>query len=1787
MNKTLHVSVKDKIATYAQRDGAVVCGNSDYQISFAFDSEWDEYPEKTARFIWNGHHYDVPFTGDICPMPMVIGATYCLVGVYVEGLETTTPAKIDCLLSVLCAGTTPHNECDKIYADEAELSANKAKDAAQWAGYFANRAEQAAETAENVVTETLAEAKASGEFDGLTPYIGDNGTWWIGDEDTGVAAGGIGGGGGGGGGGNANNAVLTVRNTTDWISKAIAEGADCFLSVRWTSVEDGMPTGNGILTLSIGGVVKTSYEVTQGDHSVNVGKYLSAGLNKVVLEIADAYSNTRIISYSINSVAVNISSYFDGATAYAGAIPYSYTPTGAIEKTVHFLIDGKEIGTQTVTASGREQTYNIPAQAHGSHTLEVYFTADIEGQTVESNHLYYDLITYVEGDTTPIISVPFSVASVKQYSTVAVPFIVYTPDIITSAVALKDGTNVVANLTVDRTQQIWSYKALNSGTANLSIVCGDVVKPITFDVTPNEMDVSAETENLELYLTSEGRSNNEENPLTWRSGSVEAELTNFNLTSDGWKLDEQNNTVLRVSGDARVYIPFNIFGADFRGTGKTIEVEFATRDVLNYDAVILSTWSGDRGIKITAQKAMLKSEQSEIFTQYKEDETVRVAFTIEKKAENRLLAIYINGIMSGVIQYPTDDDFAQVEPVGISIGSNDCTTDIYCIRVYSNNLTRYQILDNWIADTQDAEQMVERYSRNNVFDDYGNIVASKIPTTLPYMVLNVSKYTDLPQSKGDKKTVSGSYIDPLNPSRSFTFNGAEIDVQGTSSADYSRKNYKIKFKNGFVIGGETQTGYQLRPTSMPTNIFTFKADVASSEGANNVELVRLYDDTCPVKTPPQLADSRVRQGIDGYPIIMFYGSGNNLTFIGKYNFNNDKATPEVFGFGENDESWEILLNNTDMAVWKDDDFTGDNWKTTFEGRHPDKNTDTTRLAAFASWLKSTDTTAVTSEAEKAARLQKFKDEFADWCNVDAMLFNYIFTETFLMTDNRAKNAFPTRYDADGKWLILPYDFDTAIGINNMGELKFGYELEDTDIVDGRKVFNGQDSVLYVNMRLAFKDELMETYRELRNGGVFSYEEVDRRFEEHQKVWGEAIFNEDARFKYIEPLENDGDGSYLPMLKGSKAEQRKWWLYNRFRYLDSKYVAGDSKADVISMRAYSVDDIKVKPYADIYATAEFDSVIVQARALRGQGDDDGFYTLANPLGAGNEADIDIYSASQLSDIGDLSGLKLGQANFSKAVKLSALKIGDGAADYENPILTDLTVGNLVLLRTLDVRNCSALTKPVDVSGCTNIEHVYFDGTAVTGVTLPNGGILKTLHLPATVTNLTILNQKQITDFVLPSYANISTLRIENTPIVDTMAALNAIAANSRVRLVGVDWTMETPTEVLALMDKLDTFRGLDEAGNNLDKAVVSGVIHIPALTGEQLAEMNRRYPNITIDYDALTVRVQFINGETVVSETYVASGAAITPPADPTKESTAQYHFTFQGWSLDGVNVVDVTVAGEENMVFYAVYTEVLRYYTIRFLNGSKVEQDGLVTYGEMPVYAGSTPVDPSGQGLEFIGWKPAIAVVTGDADYVADYARVYARDLVMRNLTEIESEAVTSVGKHAFCDYTTLTSVDFPNATSIGDYAFEGCSTLTRVNVPNATRIAKYAFSECRALANIDLPNVTHIDMCGLKQCTALTSIDLPSLTSTSGYMFDGCSNLASINMPNLKSMGNCAFDGCKSLTSVKLPATPPSVRTDSLNGTNSACVFYVPTGSLAAYQAITTWADYMTKYSFVEEDRT
>lgn len=833
-------------------------------------------------------------------------------------------------------------------------------------------------------------------------------------------------GGGGGGSGTGNNAVLTVSNTSGWLSKSIASGAECVISVTWSSLEDDLPTGNGTLKVTVNGLVKTTQDVPQGAVSVDISKFLSTGANMVKVNVTDAYGNGRTINYSVSVVEVSVSSTFDASVPYSGPITYVYTPIGNVTKTMHFVVDGVELGTAEVSASGRQQSYVIPAQTHGAHSLLVYFTATVDGVEIRSNELYYELICTMSGEDAPIIVSSYRGTKAEQYASIVIEYMVYNPMSMTSAITLSANGKQVAALTVDRTQQIWTYRADSVGALTLEIVCGAVRKTIALTITESSMDIGAETQDLSLYLSSYGRSNNEATPGTWSYGDIQAVFAGFNYSSDGWQLDADNNTVLRVSGDARLTIPYKAFAQDFRTGGKTIELEFATRDVMDYDAVVVSCMSGGRGIQLTAQKALLKSEQSEISTQYKEDEHVRISFVVEKRAENRLVDCYINGVMSGTVQYPQDDDFAQTVPVDISIGSNDCTIDLYCIRVYDNDLTRFQMLNNWIADTQDVDTMLERYQHNNVFDAYGSIVISQLPKDLPYLVLEA---LELPQYKGDKKTVSGYYVDPANPAKDFTFTGAQANVQGTSSQYYARKNYKIDFKGGFTLAdGTVAEKYTINADAIPTNTYTFKADVASSEGANNVELVRLYNDACPYKTPPQAVDPKVRQGIDGFPIVVFWNNGNSTVFMGKYNFNNDKGTEEVYGFQTGDESWEVLNNTSSRVLFKSADFVDDAWLNDFEGRYPDGNTDPIQLSALSAWLVSTDQEAATGATLETPvtyggveyttdtaeyRLAKFKAELPEHIEVDGACFYYLFTELFLMVDSRAKNMFPTIFDGGG------------------------------------------------------------------------------------------------------------------------------------------------------------------------------------------------------------------------------------------------------------------------------------------------------------------------------------------------------------------------------------------------------------------------------------------------------------------------------------------------------------------------------------------------------------------------------------------------------------------------------------------------------------------------------------------------------------------------------------------------------------------------------------------------------
>jgi hypothetical protein len=380
--------------------------------------------------------------------------------------------------------------------------------------------------------------------------------------------------GGGGGGGSSYNAKISIENKSGWLQRTISTGARCIVTVDWSSIEDETPTGDGALSVLVNEVQRYAATVAQGEVALDIGPFLSAGTNKVKVRVTDVYGQMKMIIYTVSSVELSILSSFDTSGTFAAgqAVEYSYVPKGAIEKTVHFELDGTELATETVTTSGRQQTKTIPAMSHGAHYLRVWFTCEIDEQTVSSNELYHALVVVNPSSTAPIVATPFKATTATQYEMLAIPYTVYTPNSITSQVTLSADGETVQQLTVGRTEQTWLYRCADTGQLALTIASGTASKSLTLTVAESEMDAHAETENLSLHLTSYGRSNAEEHPDVWQDADngISCTLAGFNWRSNGWVADPDGITVLRVDNGASVAIPYQPFASDFRGTGKTL-----------------------------------------------------------------------------------------------------------------------------------------------------------------------------------------------------------------------------------------------------------------------------------------------------------------------------------------------------------------------------------------------------------------------------------------------------------------------------------------------------------------------------------------------------------------------------------------------------------------------------------------------------------------------------------------------------------------------------------------------------------------------------------------------------------------------------------------------------------------------------------------------------------------------------------------------------------------------------------------------------------------------------------------------------------------------------------------------------------------------------------------------------------------------------------------------------------------------------------------------------------------
>lgn len=115
---TIDIIIRDKTAS-AVNPPCIVCGNSDYNVKFNFDEEWQEHNNKIGVFAYNRcgewQSEKVLFEGDTCPVPALHGVRSVWIGVTAGDVRTSTPADVPCRMGATDFSDTTEKPSEDIW----------------------------------------------------------------------------------------------------------------------------------------------------------------------------------------------------------------------------------------------------------------------------------------------------------------------------------------------------------------------------------------------------------------------------------------------------------------------------------------------------------------------------------------------------------------------------------------------------------------------------------------------------------------------------------------------------------------------------------------------------------------------------------------------------------------------------------------------------------------------------------------------------------------------------------------------------------------------------------------------------------------------------------------------------------------------------------------------------------------------------------------------------------------------------------------------------------------------------------------------------------------------------------------------------------------------------------------------------------------------------------------------------------------------------------------------------------------------------------------------------------------------------------------------------------------------------------------------------------------------------------------------------------------------------------------------------------------------------------------
>lgn len=521
--------------------------------------------------------------------------------------------------------------------------------------------------------------------------------------------------------------------------------------------------------------------------------------------------------------------------------------------------------------------------------------------------------------------------------------------------------------------------------------------------------------------------------------------------------------------------------------------------------------------------------------------------------------------------------------------------------------------------------------------------------------------------------------------------------------------------------------------------------------------------------------------------------------------------------------------------------------------------------------------------------QLWRDNAWKYMSIQSLISYYTFTDFLAAVDQQAKNMQPMFFLEDGCWVedgeyhsptaMEPvrmyfnkvYDCDTCNGKDNDGGNTIPAEL---DPADDDKCYAGRGSILWNDLRqqqemvidangnlltLPGVVSIMRNLPEIDGigAGPFSPKGAYYFFLTMRTLrWPKVVSSYDGEHKYINYT--GYYDLYYYALHGLGLTSLPRFIEQRWRVRDGYYQTGDFKdaSHVLGGR------VGAKPGAKIYFKAAKDGYF-------GIGNDGGNVTQGMYLKAGESGVFTdfqhgdnillyIYQADQMSEI-DLSELSL-DPNFQFSIMTLAEKIKIGSATHKaswtlspgnTGFLENMNLGDLPFLRELDITGTEVTT--VNASKCPRLERVLAAESALTTIALAETAPVETLELPATMTDLSLVNLPKLTypgGLTLAGLGSVQRLMLSGCPNVDPLGLIGEIVKSSSIRFVRLPDVNITAPSSLLLALKGSGAVGLDPTGNAYEESgQCSGItgrwIMEDLISESLLAEFAAYFPQLTI------------------------------------------------------------------------------------------------------------------------------------------------------------------------------------------------------------------------------------------------------------------------------------------------------------------------------------------------------